>query len=227
MGMQGFGAMVHNQYEGCLHSGKLLDAMSALVQDCGVQVLYGTPVEAWQATGSGWMVKAGGRDFESAQLVLATNAWLSTQVPDLRIKPARGQVIVTKPLPGLQLNGTFHFDEGFYYWRHLPGGRILLGGARNADFGGEETLDTGISQSIQHKLETFLLDHFPQYFTTSGIHDLIDHRWSGFMAMSPDKMPVLAQPQPGLHVAMCCNGMGVALAPVHAEAVAQAVIEQA
>jgi glycine/D-amino acid oxidase-like deaminating enzyme len=143
--------------------------------------------------------------------------------PSLGIKPARGQVMVTEPIQGLKMHGTFHFDEGFYYWRHL-GNRILLGGARNADFAGEETLESTVSEVIQSQLEQFLIRHLPAHFNASSIQSMVSLRWGGLMAMSPDKKPVLVETEKAVWAAMCCNGMGVALAPVFAERVAAAVL---
>jgi glycine/D-amino acid oxidase-like deaminating enzyme len=124
------------------------------------------------------------------------------------------------------MHGTFHFDEGFYYWRHL-GNRILLGGARNADFAGEETLDTGTSEVIQQQLEQFLIRHLPQYFTAENILSQIDYRWGGLMAMHESKLPVLQALAPNVWGAMSCNGMGVAITPVFAAQVVRSLLTNA
>jgi len=47
--------------------------------------------------------------------------------------PGRGQIILTKPIKNLKLKGTFHMDDGFYYFRSIHD-RILIGGGRNLDF---------------------------------------------------------------------------------------------
>jgi hypothetical protein len=53
-----------------------------------------------------------------------------------------------------KIKGTFHYDEGFYYFRNL-GNRILLGGGRNQDFKTEET--TALKQqNFCNHLENFL-----------------------------------------------------------------------
>lgn len=223
MQMQGFAGMYKNALEGCIHSGKLVRMLTTYAGEKGVQFLYGAKVESWERNGAGVLVHTSRGHLRAASLVLATNAYLQQMAASLGIKPARGQVIVTAPIQGLTMHGTFHFDEGFYYWRHL-GDRILLGGARNADFAGEETLEPTVSDVIQQRLEAFLIRHLPPHFTESNIQSMIAMRWGGMMAMSPDKKPVLAKMEKGVWAAMCCNGMGVALAPVFAEKVAAAVL---
>lgn len=224
MGMSGFGAMVANGLEGGIDSGAMVAALTQRVQQLGVQVLYGAEVLAMEPAADHWQLRTPTCQLRATQVLLATNAWLQHMAPALGVVPARGQVLVTKPLPGLALQGTFHFDEGYYYWRHLPGQRLLLGGARNADFAGEQTLEMATSAPIQQALEAFLIRHFPQYFTPQNVAAQIAHRWAGLMAMHPQKTPVLAQTAPGLWAAMCCNGMGVALAPRFAETVASAIL---
>jgi glycine/D-amino acid oxidase-like deaminating enzyme len=223
MHMEGFSAMYKNALEGCIHSGKLVHQLSSFVGEQGVQFLYGAKVESWEKNGAGVELHTSRGRLRAGSLVLATNAYLQQMAPSLGIKPARGQVMVTEPIQGLKMHGTFHFDEGFYYWRHL-GNRILLGGARNADFAGEETLESTVSEVIQSQLEQFLIRHLPAHFNASSIQSIVSLRWGGLMAMSPDKKPVLVETEKAVWAAMCCNGMGVALAPVFAERVAAAVL---
>jgi glycine/D-amino acid oxidase-like deaminating enzyme len=71
-------------------------------------------------------------------VIYCTNAFSSKFLKNENIIPARGQILLTEPIEGLKLKGTFHYDEGFYYFRNL-GNRVLLGGGRNQDFKTEET----------------------------------------------------------------------------------------
>jgi len=59
------------------------------------------------------------------------------------------------PVDNLPFKGTFHFDEGYYYFRNL-GDRVLLGGARNLAFTAETTTEMTITDTIQQELERFL-----------------------------------------------------------------------
>ena len=117
-------------------------------------------------------------------------------------------MIVTAPIPGLALKGTFHFDQGFYYFRNL-GNRVLLGGGRNIAFDDEATTDMVTTDVIQSELERFLSTHI-----LHGIPYKISHRWSGIMGFITDKKPFVAEVEDGVFAGIACNGMGVALAPV-------------
>ena len=115
--------------------------------------------------------------------------------------------LVSKNLPW---KGSFHSDEGFYYFRNL-GNKVLLGGARNKAFKEEETTEMEITSLIQNELERYLDEvilpnHNGQYS--------IEYRWSGIMAMGGEKMPIIKEIEPGIFCAVRMSGMGVALAPV-------------
>jgi glycine/D-amino acid oxidase-like deaminating enzyme len=118
---------------------------------------------------------------------------------------------VTSEIPGLQWKGTFHFDEGFYYFRNL-GNRVLLGGARNKAFDEEHTCDLSTSENIQTALEQFLHEKI----LPANSFD-IEYRWSGIMGVSDEKMPVVKQISDQVFCAVRMGGMGVALAPVIGE----------
>ena len=89
------------------------------------------------------------------QLLIATNAFAKQLLPSLDVEYARGQVLVTAPIKKIAFKGTFHFDEGYYYFRNL-GNRILLGGARNKSFDTENTDSFDTTDLIQQELERFL-----------------------------------------------------------------------
>ena len=115
--------------------------------------------------------------FKTEQVLICTNAFVKSLLPDLDVLPARGQVLLTEPIEGLKLKGTFHYDEGFYYFRNL-GNRVLLGGARNKFFKEEETFSADVSEPVQQELERFLKE-----IILPGIPYQISQRWSGTMAI--------------------------------------------
>lgn len=93
--------------------------------------------------------------FQAAQAVLCTNAFTNTLLPELEILPARGQILITKPIPGISWQGTFHFDQGYYYFRNV-GNRILFGGGRNLDFDGETSTALEYNYPILQHLKGIL-----------------------------------------------------------------------
>lgn len=210
-GFAGIRHMVRNNDEGALHSGKLVQALLRHVQAAGVQVLNNVEVKGF-AQGNGHLLlhTAQGISFTAGRLLICTNAVARDLLPEADIIPARGQVLLTSPIRGLSWNGTFHFDEGFYYFRNL-GNRVLLGGARNKAFDAERTQQVETSATIQQELERFLGEvvlpaHRGQYS--------IENRWAGIMGMGSEKMPVVQSVGPGVFCALGTGGMGVALAPV-------------
>lgn len=219
LGMRGFDALIENRSEAALHSGKLVQALTQKVQAAGVTILYGIEVSAWKKIAALINLKTHQQiNLQAKQLLFCTNAYTHTLLPELSIKPARGQVIVTSPIDGLALKGTFHFDEGFYYWRNL-GNRVLIGGARNSVFDEEATLDLSGSEVVKQALEYFLKEHLhPDYQYT------IEHHWSGIMGFTADKKPYVGRVSEQVFAAIACNGMGVALTPVIAEQTADLLI---
>ena len=184
----------------------------------GVQVFNATEIRSFEHSEEGVVLTTNHPvSFTTKRLLLCTNAFTKELLPEADIIPARGQVLLTSPIEGLPWQGTFHSDEGFYYFRNL-GNRVLLGGARNKAFDDERTTEMTTSDFIQTALENYLDDVvLPQF---KGQYS-IDYRWSGIMAMGNEKMPIVKQLQPNIYCAVRMSGMGVALAPVVAKQVSQ------
>ncbi|MEI6087412.1 MAG: FAD-dependent oxidoreductase [Bacteroidota bacterium] len=218
-GLIGFDAMIENTLESGIHSGKLVSALIQKVQASGVSILNGIEVKSWERNLDGIQVDTHQQiKFTANQIMFCTNAFGNTISPELNITPARGQVIVTSEIPNLKLNGTFHFDEGFYYFRNLDG-KILIGGARNEDFEGERTTDITGSELIKNKLANFLHKHVdPSYQFT------IENHWSGIMGFTENKKPLLTKLQDNVYAVIACNGMGVALTPIMGEKAAEMLL---
>lgn len=214
-GFAGIQHLIENGAEGQLHSGKLCQALLRLVQSMGVTILNNVEITGYEKV-HGQLLLHTQHDYPllSSQLLVATNAFARQLLPQLDVSPARGQVLVTSPIEDLPFNGTFHFDKGYYYFRNL-GQRVLLGGARNMAMEEENTAEMAITDRIQQELERFLRET-----VLPGRHYTIDHRWSGIMGMGSEKMPILRAVNDHVFCAVRMSGMGVALAPVIGEKVA-------
>ncbi len=221
-GLSGFETIIETHYEGALHSGLLVQSLMQLVKEKGVQIMMGETVKAWQQNQNEIELHTEVHHFKTQKIIVATNGFTSDLIPALYIEPARGQVIVTRPINGLKLNGTFHYNEGFYYWRHLKN-RVLLGGARNMAINEERTDNLEVSETIQAELERFLIVHILKDYNlpTEG---LIEHRWAGLMGFTEDKKPQVTKVEKNVWAAISCNGMGVALTPIIAEQLAISVL---
>ena len=146
-----------------------------------------------------------GLEMDTAMVAVCTNGYAHELLPDLPVEPARGQVLKTSPIPGLRIRGTFHYDEGFYYFRDHQGG-VLLGGGRNLDIVGETTAEEGTTVRIQDALEELL-----RTLIIPGQPFNIERRWSGIMGMGPSKSPIIERRSERVVVAVGLGGMGVAI----------------
>lgn len=213
-GFSEVGRMISNELEGTLHPGKLCQSLLQLVQEKGVTVLSGLEVERYEEENSGVKVfTKNGIELSAGQLLICTNGFSTNLMPDLDIKPARGQILVTSEVPSLKVKGAFHYNEGYYYFRNI-GKRLLIGGARNIATEQETTTEMAITENIQETLEQFVATHI-----LPGVYFEITDRWSGIMGMGPEKMPVIRKLSSNVFCAVRMSGIGVALAPVAADTV--------
>jgi glycine/D-amino acid oxidase-like deaminating enzyme len=207
----GFGGshhLIENKLESQLHSGKLLEALVQLVHSEGVSILTQVDVKKMQVLPDRVEIESNlPLTMYAEQVLVCTNAFAKTLLPDLDISPARGQILLTEPIDRLKIKGTFHYDEGFYYFRNLDN-RLLLGGARNKFLTEEETFSAGTSEHVQDELERFL-----QEIVLPDILYKINMRWSGTMAIGKEKKPIVQKINERLFCAVRMSGMGVALAP--------------
>ena len=166
--------IIFNRFEGQLDAGKMI---LALIQKCikkGVFIINSTKIEAFSEENSQVLLKTDHfGEIHTKKLFIATNGFAKTLLPDENIVPARAQVLITNPIPSLQIKGTFHLDKGYYYFRNIDK-RILLGGGRNLDFEGETTTSMSTTKNIQQALETLL-----RTTILPNTPFEIAHRWCG------------------------------------------------
>jgi glycine/D-amino acid oxidase-like deaminating enzyme len=105
----------------------------------------------------------------------------------------------------LSIKGTFHLDEGFYYFRNIHD-RILFGGGRNLDFATETTTEISVTDLIQKQLETYLKE-----IILPKTPFEIDQRWSGIMGVGHEKKPILKALCNRVYIGVRMGGMGVAI----------------
>lgn len=204
-GFAGVEVVLENTAEGCLDTGRMMHRLLQLAWQEGVTVLHGCPVTALESRAADVRLETGLGPMLAGQVLLATNAFTTKFFPELDVQPGRGQVLVTEPIPGLAVRGTFHYDKGYYYFRQV-GNRLLLGGGRNLDFAAEATTEPGLTELVQNRLEQLLTD-----VILPGQRPRIDYRWSGVMAFGADLQPIIQPLAPGIYGALRCNGMGVAM----------------
>jgi glycine/D-amino acid oxidase-like deaminating enzyme len=208
-------AMVYNPFEGQIHTGKMMRTLLYKVYDLGVLVLNSCSVNKINAETDHITLETDQGNFSAKKVILATNAFANQLYPDLDVKPGRGQVLVTKPIANLKLKGTYHFNDGYYYFRNIDD-RILFGGGRNLDFKSEETWDFGHTEAVKESLENYLRE-----MILPGQHFEIDYWWSGIMGFGDEITPIVKEVQPNIFCAVRCNGMGIAMGSLVGEQVAE------
>lgn len=194
--------------EGALQSHLLLRTVRQHALSVGVEIYTSMNVKSIEKHGSGgWVLQFEQSDAEilAKDLFVCTNAWALKWFPDLEVEPARGQILVTKPIPSIAFRGIFHADQGYIYFRSL-GSRILIGGARNTQFKAENTFEAAVTPEIKSELLRWLNE-----IIVPGIHVEIDTEWSGVMGMHQKRSPIIERKEEHLYLGVRMGGMGVAL----------------
>lgn len=203
-------ALVYSKFESQIDTGKMMYSLIDYAASLGIRILNGCNVESFSEKENYIRVIASGLNndnifFDAKTIIVCTNAFTKKLLPDFKVIPGRGQVIITKPINDLKFKGVFHFDEGFYYFRNYEN-RIIFGGGRNLDFEKESTTkfesNEKILEDLKNKLDNIILP-LQQYE--------IDLCWTGIMGFNELKKPEIKKITDRIIFALSCNGMGIAL----------------
>lgn len=204
--LNGFEHLIRNNFEGQLHSGKMMEKLFRLAQSLDITVLNGLEILRIEegsnhvkiSTKNAWTLKA-------KKLLVCTNGFTPRLFPSIEVKPARNQVLITAPIPGLKLKGSFHYNKGYVYFRNV-GDRVLLGGGRHLYMQEESTDKMELTDEIQNFLEDFLHKHITNRHSAA-----IEMRWSGILGIGEEKKPIITQYSDNIFTAVRLGGMGVAI----------------
>lgn len=196
--------LIFNPFEAQIDTGNMMQALlkKAAAQD--ILILNQQTLTSYIDNENSVEVALGDFSFTTKKLLFATNGFTNT-LTNGAVKPARAQVIITEPIPNLDIKGTFHLDKGYYYFRNI-GDRILLGGGRNLDFETENTTEFGQTEIVQKKLEDLLKKVILPHQEVQ-----IEHRWSGIMGIGNSKNPIVEQLSENVYCGVRLGGMGVAI----------------
>ena len=181
--------------------------LARVVMGAGARLHTGARVIALDSERSGWLaVTANGATVRAGTVLMATNAYADGLVPGLSrsIVALNSLQIATAPIPPalrrtLLPNGETLSDTRrvIRYWRLDDEGRLLMGG--RGPYGEAD------SASDWDHLAGDVRKLFP------ALSDIpFTHRWGGRVAVHVDYLPRLHRPQPGLLVAIGCQGRGIA-----------------
>ncbi|WP_397444994.1 NAD(P)/FAD-dependent oxidoreductase [Polaribacter sp. R77954] len=206
-----------NNFEGQIDTGKMASELLKKVQHLGVKILNNITLKSFVENGSKINIKTNRLDFYTNKLFVATNGFAS-QLLDDNVKPARAQVLITKPIKNLQIKGTFHLNKGYYYFRNIED-RILFGGGRNLDFKTEETTEFGQTKIIQNELERILKETI-----LPNTKFEIEYRWSGIMGVGNQKNAIVKQVSNNVFCGVRLGGMGIAIGSLVGKELANLVV---
>lgn len=202
-GFKGFQSAYFNAYEGSIDTGKMIAQLYKQCIVAGIQFLFATEVKSWISLKNEVSVETAYGQLTSKHLFLCTNGFAQTYFQD-ELRPARAQVLVTKPLTH-HIKGTFHSDRGYYYFRDI-GQRILLGGGRHLDF----RTETSTEFEKNERIRTALLHKLTEEILPGKAVE-IDYEWSGIMCVGAEKKPIIRSLNKNVHAGVRMGGMGVAI----------------
>ena len=185
----------------------LVHELARIATEAGAGLTLNDPVTSLQRDGGAWRVTTGsGRSIRGRKVLVATNSYSGDLVPGLAqsLVWLHSFQIATEPLPAdcdfILPSGQAVSDSRriVVYYRRSPDGRLVLGG-RGPMRSPRSPEDWAHLERALHRL-------FPMLRSVR-----IDHRWFGRVAMTPDHLPHLHEPEPGLVMAAGCQGRGIGL----------------
>lgn len=201
--------IIENPFEGQIDTGMMMRALRSIVNEKDISFFSNVTLTDFDFSKDqnnlSLKLKNIDFNFHCNNLAICNNAFASQLFPSLKISPGRGLVILTEPIPNLKLEGTFHYQQGYYYFRNIKD-RILLGGGRSVDFDTETTTSFGVNPKIKNQL----IDDLQNFIFPSEKVSL-DMEWSGIMAFGKDKTPIVKKHQNNIVIGVKLSGMGVAI----------------
>lgn len=200
-------------------SRSLMQALRGAVQDQGINILEGVEVEGIvRHQGRVQSIRTRGGDFQADHYVLATGAWTHQLLP-LPVFPRKGQMLSLRTPPGYpQPQPLQHVLYGHnLYLVPRRDGRIIIGATSESVGFTPGNTPAGLNDLLSRAMALYpALAEFP-----------LVECWWGFRPATPDNQPILgASAYPNLTLATGHYRNGILLAPITAQLIAQAILEQ-
>jgi gamma-glutamylputrescine oxidase len=201
------GAIVHPG-DGSLQPARWAWRLAALAAEAGVELREWQRVESLEG-------------LDAEDVVIATDGYTQGLLPALDdvVRPTRGQILVTEPLPDMLFPRPHYARYGYDYWLQLRDRRLLIGGKRDMCIEDEYTTEEATTAPVQTQIEALvreLLGRLPK----------VTHRWSGIFGTTEDALPLVGSVpgRGGLWVACGYSGPGNVLGLACGELVAEAIL---
>src|SRR5690606_36867148 len=85
-----------NKFEGQIDTGKMMVSLTDSALKKGIKILNSVSVESFQDVNGSVEIKTNHFDFKTNKLLIATNGFAKQLIAE-EVKPARAQVLITKP----------------------------------------------------------------------------------------------------------------------------------
>jgi glycine/D-amino acid oxidase-like deaminating enzyme len=186
----------------------------------GGRLFTRSPALRLARAGAGYRLDTPEGSVSASQVIVATNAYTGTLIPQLRrtVVAVPSFQVATAPIPqplraqilpgGQAASDTCRLLR---YFRTDVSGRLMMG--TRGSFAAAPTVFTA-----RHHYRA-VREIYPQL---QGLG--FDYHWGGFVAMTADHLPHLHELAPGLLAALGYNGRGVAMATVMGQLLAQRVL---
>ena len=204
--------LIFNPYESQIDPGETIYALQRILLSKGVNIINGADVQEFNSLGNFFEIITKSNEqtinFKSSFMAICSNAFANKWFPNIDMIPGRGMIITTKPIRNLKFKGSFHYNEGFNYFRNFEN-RVIIGGGRNLDFKSENTHKFGINNFIKESLLKDL-----QNIVLNNDEFEVDMEWSGIMAFGSSKKPIIKKVSDRSVLAVRLGGIGVSVSSI-------------
>lgn len=204
----GFQGALHHPRDGALHPVAFVRRLAAAAAAAGADLREHSRVRALES-------------LDADHVLVATDGATGDLLPELDgvVRPTRGQVLATAPLPRRLFACPHYARYGYDYWQQLPDGTLLVGGFRDASLDTEWTAEESTTAAIQGRIE-----QLARALAGGGVR--VTHRWAGIWGTTGDGLPLAgALPtRPRAWVALGYTGHGNVLGFAAGRLVAAAIL---
>ena len=187
----------------------------AMTASSGATLYENDEVFDIRTEGAGLVIRTRQHIVRCGKAVLAVNGYAPLVHPFFRplVEPARGQVVVTEPLP--RMIDTLALVNEFCYFRQLSDGRLMVGGGRFQYPDEERSHSDETTPNVQGVIERFIAERFPE------AEGRIERKWAGIHGMTPDGLPIVGSlpDEPEVYFVVGFSGHGNSMGLVAGERV--------
>lgn len=212
-GFSGFTHAISNELEGALNTGLLMRALRRKALEAGAELYSGVQVDEVVSTHSGAEVRLGDHAMKCRRVLVCTNGFAASLIPELDVRAARNLVLLTAPHEAIRWSGTFHMNEGYVYFRNV-GNRLLIGGARHLDHD-DHSGDIPPEGAKKHLLK-LVHDHIMPMSEFT-----VEREWLGYLGIGAQRATIVTEPYPNIYCGVRMGGMGVAIGALIGNEVAE------